>query len=79
MFALTFYGDDAGKTDENDYVVAGGCVETVAQWERFCPDWQLRLASVGLPYFTLATSLPAMTSTVVGIQKNARRSENGYY
>jgi hypothetical protein len=51
VYAFTFYADDAGKRDEDDYVVAGGFLGTVAQWERFCSDWRLTLASVGLPFF----------------------------
>ena len=48
---LTFYGDDAGKKYDHNYVVAGGYVGLVSQWERFCPDWRLQLASVGLSEF----------------------------
>jgi hypothetical protein len=51
VYTLTFYADDAGKRDDNEYVVAGGFLGTVAQWERFCSDWRLKLASAGLPYF----------------------------
>jgi hypothetical protein len=51
VYAHTFYADDAGKRDEDAYVLAGGFLGTVAQWERFCSDWRLKLATVGLPYF----------------------------
>ena len=48
---LTFYADDAGKKDENEYVIVAGYIGLVAQWERFCSDWRLKLASVGLSEF----------------------------
>jgi hypothetical protein len=51
VIALTFYADDAGKKEAGKYVVAGGYIGLVAQWERFCSDWRLSLASVGLPEF----------------------------
>jgi len=51
VIALRFYADDAGKKEADRYVVAGGYIGLVAQWERFCSDWRLRLASVGLPEF----------------------------
>lgn len=48
---LTFYADDAGKKADHDYTVVAGYIGLVAQWERFCSDWRLLLASVGLPEF----------------------------
>jgi hypothetical protein len=51
VLALTFYADDAGRKEADKYVVAGGYIGLVAQWERFCSDWRLRLPSVGLPEF----------------------------
>jgi hypothetical protein len=48
---LTFFGDDAGKKDANEYVVVGGYLGLAAQWERFAPDWRLTLARVGLSEF----------------------------
>ena len=74
MFALSFYGDDAGKTDENDYVVAAGLVGTVAQWDRFCADWRLQLARVDLPYFH-ASQFFGGSDIFVGWNTNARKIE----
>jgi hypothetical protein len=51
ILMLTFYADDAGKKDDNRYVVAAGYIGLRAQWDRFCVDWRLLLASKGLPYF----------------------------
>jgi len=48
---LTFYADDAGHKDSDNYVVIAGYVGLVAQWERFCSDWRLQLAAKGLPEF----------------------------
>jgi hypothetical protein len=55
---LAFYADDAGKKDNNAYVIAAEYVGLVAQWERFCADWRLQLASVGLPEFHASEFFP---------------------
>ena len=48
---ITMYADDAGKVHEDDYLVMSAYIGLTAQWDRFCPDWRLRLAQAGLPEF----------------------------
>ena len=48
---LTFYADDANKTDQHDYVHVAAYVGLAAQWENFAIDWRLRLAKAGLSWF----------------------------
>jgi hypothetical protein len=51
VLMLTVYADDAGKAQEHDYVLTSAYIGLVAQWERFCSDWRLRLARAGLSEF----------------------------
>src|ERR1035437_4086229 len=46
---LTFYADDSGKEHQHEYIVVAGYIGLVAQWDRFTPDWRVRLAQAGFP------------------------------
>jgi hypothetical protein len=48
---LTFYADDANKTDQHDYIHIAAYIGLVEQWNQFSIDWRLRLAKAGLTWF----------------------------
>jgi len=75
MFALTFYADDAGKRDDSNWVVAGGWIGTIAQWDRFCSDWRLQLASVGLPYFHATDFFTGYGEVFAGWNSDKRKKD----
>jgi hypothetical protein len=51
IIMLTFYADDARKTDQSDYIHIAAYVGLTAQWDQFSIDWRLRLAKAGLKEF----------------------------
>jgi hypothetical protein len=49
---LTFYADDANKTDQHEYIHVAAFVALTEQWEsNFSVNWRLRLARAGLDAF----------------------------